>query len=227
MKFENAIMDTIPLAKFLLPTLKRFKLNTVAKHLGISLENHHRAVDDAKATAEILLHCFGLLREKNILDLDTLNKEFLGDFDIKKANTYHVIILVKNLIGLKNLYKLISISNLEYFHRRPRLPKTLIEKYREGLIVGSACEAGQVYKEVLQGKSEEDIRNIVEFYDYLEIQPLLNNKFMIKNGTVKDENELMDINRKICDLGEKNNLPVVATGDVHFLDPSDEVFRKF
>lgn len=226
LKFENPIMDTIPLAKYLFPTLKRFKLNTIAKHLGISLENHHRAVDDAKATAEILLHCFGLLKEKNILDLNTLNKEFLGDFDIKKANTYHVIILAKNLVGLKNLYKLISISNLEHFHRRPRLPKTLIEEYREGLIIGSACEAGQVYKEVLQGSSEEDIKEVIKFYDYLEIQPLENNKFMIRNGTVKDESELMEINRKICDLGEKNNLPVVATGDVHFLEPSDEVFRR-
>jgi len=226
LKFENAIMDTIPLAKYLLPDLKTFKLNVVAKYLGISLENHHRAVDDAKATAEILLHCFGLLREKNILDLATLNKEFLGDFNVKKANTYHVIILVKNLVGLKNLYKLISFSNLDYFHRRPRLPKTLVEEYREGIIVGSACEAGQVYKEVLQGKSEDELKKIIKFYDYLEIQPLLNNKFMIKNGTVKDESELMDINRRICDLGEKNNLPVVATGDVHFLDPSDEVFRK-
>ncbi|MBU3200273.1 PolC-type DNA polymerase III [Clostridium estertheticum] len=226
LKFENAIMDTIPLAKYLLKDLKTFKLNTVAKYLGITLENHHRAVDDAKATADILLHCFGLLREKNILDLDTLNKEFLADFNVKKANTYHVIILVKNQIGLKNLYKLISFSNLEYFHRRPRLPKTLIEKYREGLIVGSACEAGQVYKEVLQGKSEEDINKIVKFYDYLEIQPLLNNKFMIKNGIVKDESELMDINRRICTIGDKNNLPVVATGDVHFLEPLDAVFRK-
>ncbi|WP_375539387.1 PolC-type DNA polymerase III [Clostridium estertheticum] len=226
LKFENAIMDTIPLAKYLLKDLKTFKLNTVAKYLGITLENHHRAVDDAKATADILLHCFGLLREKNILDLDTLNKEFLADFNVKKANTYHVIILVKNQIGLKNLYKLISFSNLEYFHRRPRLPKTLIEKYREGLIVGSACEAGQVYKEVLHGKSEEDINKIVKFYDYLEIQPLLNNKFMIKNGIVKDESELMDINRRICTIGDKNNLPVVATGDVHFLEPLDAVFRK-
>ncbi|MCB2307706.1 PolC-type DNA polymerase III [Clostridium estertheticum] len=225
-KFENAIMDTIPLAKYLLKDLKTFKLNTVAKYLGITLENHHRAVDDAKATADILLHCFGLLREKNILDLDTLNKEFLADFNVKKANTYHVIILVKNQIGLKNLYKLISFSNLEYFHRRPRLPKTLIEKYREGLIVGSACEAGQVYKEVLQGKSEEDINKIVKFYDYLEIQPLLNNKFMIKKGIVKDESELMDINRRICTIGDKNNMPVVATGDVHFLEPLDAVFRK-
>ncbi|MCB2341005.1 PolC-type DNA polymerase III [Clostridium estertheticum] len=226
LKFENAIMDTIPLAKYLLKDLKTFKLNTVAKYLGITLENHHRAVDDAKATADILLHCFGLLREKNILDLDTLNKEFLADFNVKKANTYHVIILVKNQIGLKNLYKLISFSNLEYFHRRPRLPKTLIEKYREGLIVGSACEAGQVYKEVLQGKSEEDINKIVKFYDYLEIQPLLNNKFMIKKGIVKDESELMDINRRICNIGDKNNMPVVATGDVHFLEPLDAVFRK-
>ncbi|MBK5240912.1 PolC-type DNA polymerase III [Clostridium sp.] len=226
LKFENAIMDTIPLAKYLLPDLKTFKLNVVAKHLGITLENHHRAIDDAKATADILLHCFGLLREKNILDLDTLNSAFLDDFNVKKANTFHVIILVKNLVGLKNLYKLISFSNLDYFHRRPRLPKTIVEKYREGLIVGSACEAGQVYKEVLQGKSEEELKKIIGFYDYLEIQPLLNNKFMIKNGTVKDENELMEINRKICDIGEKNNMLVVATGDVHFLEPSDEVFRK-
>ncbi|WP_298837616.1 PolC-type DNA polymerase III [uncultured Clostridium sp.] len=226
LKFESAIMDTIPLAKYLLKDLKTFKLNTVAKYLGITLENHHRAIDDAKATADILLHCFGLLREKNILDLDTLNKEFLADFNVNKANTYHVIILVKNQVGLKNLYKLISFSNLEYFHRRPRLPKTLIEKYREGLIVGSACEAGQVYKVVLQGKSNEEINKIVEFYDYLEIQPLLNNKFMIKNGIVKDENELMDINRRICAIGDKNNMPVVATGDVHFLEPSDAVFRK-
>ncbi|MBU3189253.1 PolC-type DNA polymerase III [Clostridium bowmanii] len=224
--FESTIMDTIPLAKFLLKDLKTFKLNVIAKHLGISLENHHRAVDDAKATAEILLHCFGLLKEKDILDLATLNSEFLGDFDIKKANTYHVIILAKDQTGLKNLYKLISFSNLDYFHRRPRLPKTLIESYREGLIIGSACEAGQVYREVLSGKSDEDIRAIVGFYDYLEIQPLLNNNFMIKNGMVKDENELMEINRKICELGEKNNLPVVATGDVHFLEPSDEVYRK-
>jgi len=226
LRFESAIMDTIPLAKYLLKDLKTFKLNTVAKYLGITLENHHRAVDDAKATTDILLHCFGLLREKNILDLNTLNKEFLADFNVNKANTYHVIILVKNQVGLKNLYKLISFSNLEYFHRRPRLPKTLIEKYREGLIVGSACEAGQVYKVVLQGKADEEINKIVEFYDYLEIQPLLNNKFMIKNGIVKDESELMDINRRICTIGDKNNMMVVATGDVHFLEPSDEVFRK-
>ncbi|WP_246578148.1 PolC-type DNA polymerase III [Clostridium frigoris] len=226
LRFESAIMDTIPLAKYLLKDLKTFKLNTVAKYLGITLENHHRAVDDAKATTDILLHCFGLLREKNILDLNTLNKEFLADFNVNKANTYHVIILVKNQVGLKNLYKLISFSNLEYFHRRPRLPKTLIEKYREGLIVGSACEAGQVYKVVLQGKSDEEINKIVEFYDYLEIQPLLNNKFMIKNGIVRDEKELMDINRRICTVGDKNNMPVVATGDVHFLEPSDEIFRS-
>lgn len=226
LEFKNPIMDTIPLAKFLFPHLKRYKLNVICKHIGISLENHHRAVDDAKATADIVLHCFNMLRERDILDINSLNSEFLGSFDIKKAMTYHIIILAKTQEGLKNLYKLISYSNLEHFYRRPRVPKSLIEKYREGLIIGSACEAGQIYREVLQGKSIEEMENIVKLYDYLEIQPIDNNRFLIQNGNVKNEEELRGINKKICDLGEKYNKPVVATGDVHFLNPTDEVFRR-
>lgn len=225
-KFSYPVMDTIPLAKYLFPELNKYKLNIVAKHLGISLENHHRAVDDAKATAEILLKCFELLQERNIISLMDLNKEYLGNQDIKKLPTYHLIILVKNQNGLKNLYKLISHSNLDYFYRRPRMPKSLIEQYKEGLIIGSACEAGEVYKAVLEGKSEEELLNMIKFYDYLEIQPLGNNDFMLKNGTVKTKEQLMEINRKIFEFGEKNNIPVVATGDVHFLDEKHSKFRE-
>ncbi|MCY6372513.1 PolC-type DNA polymerase III [Clostridium ganghwense] len=225
-EFNYGIMDTVLLAKFLFPELKRYKLNVIAKHLGVSLENHHRAVNDAKATADILLICFNLLKEKNIINLQDLNKEFLGNQDIKKSPTYHLIILVKNQVGLKNLYKLISTSNLDYFFRRPRMPKSLIQEYREGLIIGSACEAGEIYKAVFEGKSEEELNDMIKFYDYLEIQPIDNNEFMIKKGMVKDKEQLKDINKQICELGEKNNLPVVATCDVHFLDPEDAIFRE-
>lgn len=226
LKFNNGILDTLPLARFLFPELKKHKLNVICNHLGISLENHHRAVDDAKATAEILLKSFNLLREKEIMDIDNLNREYLKTFDIKKVPTYHVIILAKTQEGLKNLYKLISFSNLDYFQRRPRLPKSLIEQYREGLIIGSACEAGQVYKAILSGKTFDDIESMVSFYDYLEIQPIGNNEFLIKNNSVKNEDSLREINKRICELGEYYNKPVVATGDVHFLDPTDEAFRR-
>lgn len=224
--FNNPILDTIPLCKFLYPELKRYKLNVVAKHLGIPLLNHHRAVEDAKTTGDILLKAFEDLKDKEIMNLNMLNEEYFKNQDIKKSPTYHVIILVKNKIGLKNLYKLISESHLNHFYKKPRMPKSLINKYREGLIIGSACEAGQVYKEVLMDKSKEELKEVISFYDYLEIQPIKNNYFMIRNGIVKDEEELRDINNKIYNLAEENNMPVVATCDVHFLDKKDEVFRK-
>lgn len=226
LKFENPVMDTIPLCKFLFPELKKFKLNVIAKHLDISLENHHRAVDDAGATCEILLRCFKMLKEKNILNLGDLNKEFLSNIDVKKQPMYHLIILIKNQIGLKNLYKMVSQSNLNYFFKKPRMPKSIIIEHREGLIIGGACEAGQVYREVLGGKSDSELKDILDFYDYLEIQPLGNNLFMVRNGLVKDIEQLKDINRRICDLGSINNIPVIATGDVHFMDPKDEIFRR-
>lgn len=227
LKFDNSVMDTVPLARFLYPELKRHKLDTICKYLGISLQNHHRAVDDAGATAEIVLHSFKKIKDElNIHTLKQLNEEYLNKVDIKKLPTYHIIILAKTQAGLKNLYKLVSIANLDNFFKRPRVTRTLLEEYREGLIIGAACEAGQVYKSILEGKSDEDIDEIVDFYDYLEIQPIDNNMFLIAKGNVKDRNELMDINRRICRLGEEKEKPVVATCDVHFLDPADEVFRR-
>jgi DNA polymerase III subunit alpha, Gram-positive type len=226
LKFTSPIIDTVPMCRFLIPELRKYKLDTICKHLGICLEKHHRAVDDAGATAQILLRCFKMLKERNISDFATLNEEYLKNIDIKKQPTYHLIILVKNQTGLKNLYKLISFSNLDYFFKKPRMPKSLIMKYRKGLIIGSACEAGEVYRKIISGKSDNELEEMLKFYDYLEIQPLGNNKFMIRNGIVKDEDELKEINKRICHLGEKYNMPVVATGDVHFMDPKDEVFRR-
>ncbi len=226
LEFNNPVLDTIPLAKFLLPELRRYKLDTIAKHLKINMGSHHRAVDDAKTAAAIMLHCFKLLEEQNVKTLKELNEEYLKNLDYKKLNYYHLIILASNQTGLKNLYKLVSFSNLDYFYKKPRMPKSLIQQYREGLIIGSACEAGQVYKELLSGKTLDELQDLVSFYDYLEIQPIANNMFLVRKGDVKDQDELMELNRKICSLGEKYNLPVAATCDVHFLNPRDEVFRK-
>jgi len=225
--FDLSIMDTVPLARFLYPQLKKVKLNIVAKHLGISLENHHRAIDDAKATAEILLKCFEKLKEDyNIQDLKSLNELFTSNFDIKKQPTYHVIILAKTQEGLKDLYKLVSEAHLNNFSKRPRTPKSLLAEKREGLIIGSACEAGEVYRAILDGKSDEELKPIIDFYDYLEIQPIANNNFLIQKGMVQDEAELKAINKRIYDLGKKYNKITVATCDVHFMDPKDEMFRR-
>ncbi|MDQ0148948.1 PolC-type DNA polymerase III [Eubacterium multiforme] len=225
--FDFTILDTVPLARFLYPELKKVKLNIVAKHLGISLENHHRAVDDAKATCDILLKCFEKLKEeKEIYDLKSLNEEFLSHVDIKRQPTFHIIILAKTQKGLKNLYKLVSEAHLENFFKSARTKKSRLQEMREGLIIGSACEAGELYRAILDGRSDEEVIKVAEFYDYLEIQPIANNNFLIKKGNVEDEDELREINRKIYNIGKKLNKPVVATGDVHFLEPEDEAFRK-
>lgn len=227
LKFDLSIMDTVPLVRFLYPELKKVKLNIVAKHLGISLENHHRAVDDAGATAEILLKCFEKIREEyNIEDLKSLNELFMSKFDIKKQPTYHIIILAKTQAGLKNLYKLVSAAHMDNFAKRPRTPKTLLSEMRDGLIIGSACEAGEVYRAILDGKSDDELKEIIDFYDYLEIQPIENNNFLIEKGMVKDAEELKAINKRIYDLGKACNKITVATCDVHFMDPKDEMFRR-
>lgn len=223
-------VDTVGLARVLLPTLSKYKLNIVAKALNISLENHHRAVDDAAATAEIYVKFIEMLKERGMTTLKEVNA--FGDMNpdaIKKMPTYHAIILAKNEVGRVNLYTLVSLSHLKYFARRPRIPKSEFNKYREGLILGSACEAGEVYRALLDGKSEETIAKIVDYYDYLEIQPIGNNAFMIaseKQRNIKSEEDLKSMNRRIVQLGEKFQKPVVATCDVHFMDPDSEVYRR-
>lgn len=227
---EDTIVDTVGMARFLLPQLNRFKLDTVAKAVGVSLEHHHRAVDDAACTAEIFVKFLQMCRERDVFNLDELNeKGAVSVNSIQKMPTYHAIILAKNDIGRVNLYHLISDSHLVYYHRRPRVPKSLFLKYREGLIIGSACEAGELYQAVLNGRPEAEIARLVNFYDYLEIQPLGNNAFMIRSEDRSDitcEEDLQEINRKIVKLGEAFNKPVVGTCDVHFLDPGDEVYRR-
>ncbi|GMG97100.1 PolC-type DNA polymerase III [Tepidimicrobium xylanilyticum] len=223
--FDNPIFDTLELSRALFPELKSHKLNLVAKHLNVSLLNHHRAVDDAKATAEIFIKCMEILKSSGINGFDAINRLVEGK-NISKNESFHIIILVKNLTGLKNLYKLISESHLNHFYRRPRIPKFLLKTYREGLILGSACEAGELYRAIINNKDTNELKEIVDFYDYLEIQPIGNNMHLVRNGLVKGVEELISINKKIVELGEKYNKPVVATGDVHFLDPEDEVFRR-
>ena len=223
-------VDTVALARVLLPALNRFKLDTVAKALNISLENHHRAVDDAGCTAEIFVKFVQMLKERDLTTLSKVNE--FGDLNpdsIKKLPTYHVIILARNDIGRVNLYQLVSASHLVYYNRRPRIPKSVLNEHREGLIVGSACEAGELYRALLDGKPDETIAKIVDFYDYLEIQPLGNNAFMIESDKVTSVNsmeDIMDLNRKIVRLGEQFHKPVVGTCDVHFMDPEDEVYRR-
>ena len=223
-------IDTVALARVLLPTLSKYKLNVVAKALNISLENHHRAVDDAGATAEIFVKFIEMLKERNITTLKGINQ--FGSMNpeaIRKLPSHHAVILAKNETGRVNLYRLVSMAHLNYFARMPRIPKSEFLKYREGLLIGSACEAGELFQAILNGKSEEKIAKLVEFYDYLEIQPIGNNRFMIASSrisNVKNEEDLRNLNRKIVKLGEQFQKPVVATCDVHFLDPEDEVYRR-
>ena len=223
-------VDTVAMARILLPTLSKYKLNVVANALHISLENHHRAVDDAGATAEIFVKFVEMLKDRGIYDLAKLNQFGENNADaVRKLPSYHVIILALNEVGRVNLYTLISMSHLKYYARRPRIPKSELSKYREGLLVGSACEAGELYQAILNDKSEERIAKIANFYDYLEIQPLGNNQFMIESPKitkVQNEEDLKEINRKIVALGERFNKPVVGTCDVHFMNPEDEVYRR-
>lgn len=228
-KIENSVVDTMTLGHILCPELGKFTLDRICKHLGIKLENHHRAVDDAGATAEIFKAFIPMLKNRGISNLDDLNTFGETSPDtIKKSRRYHGIILAKNEIGRVNLNRLISESHVTYFNKRPLMPKSLINKYREGLILGSACEAGELFRAVAEDAEEEEIDRIVRFYDYLEIQPIGNNAFMKEKDdypNVNTDEDLQDLNRVIVKLGETYNKPVVATCDVHFLDPEDSIYR--
>lgn len=228
LKCNNTIMDTMTLAHILIPELGKYTLDRLCKQFNVSLEHHHRACDDAAATAKIFIKMLDMVHKRDVHTISELN--IMGSASpetIKKAKTYHGIILVKNDIGRVNLYRLISESHINYFARRPRIPKSLLNKYREGLIVGSACEAGELYKAVLYDEGEDEITRIANFYDYYEIQPTGNNMFLLdkESAPVKTVEDLEDVNRKIVELGRQMGKPVVATCDVHFLDPEDSIYR--
>ncbi len=229
-EFNYTYLDTLSLAKDLFPDYKKYKLGKIAENLGIKVEVAHRALDDVDTTVKVFKIMLDMLKErgaKRLEDIDNVSRtEEAKKEEYKKLRTYHAIILAKNYVGLRNLYKLVSLSHLHYFYRKPRILKSLYKKYSEGLILGSACEAGELYQAIELGKTDEEIEEIAQDYDYLEIQPIGNNQFLIRNETVKDEEALRDINRRIVELGEKLNKPVVATCDVHFMDPQDEVYRR-
>ena len=222
---SNTSVDTLTIARSLYPELGRYKLDILAKHLNLEEFHHHRACDDAATLGLIFREMVKkLTEEKGIHTLNELNG-VLTSGDPRQLKSYHQILLVKNSLGLKNLYKLVSCAHVKYFHRRPRTPKSEIMKYREGLLIGSACEAGELFRAVVEGKPFEELCEIASFYDYLEIQPLGNNEFMIESGQAEDRNQLIEFNKTILRIGEKLGKPVVATGDVHFMKPEDAIFR--
>jgi len=228
--FDFTYVDTLGLAKSVFPDFKKYKLGKIAEKLGIKVEVAHRALDDVDTTVKVFNVMIKNVKEmgaKVVEDFDNVfqNSDAKKD-EYKKLDTYHAIILAKDYVGLKNLYKLVSFSHLDYFYKRPRILKSLYKKYSEGLILGSACEAGELYQAILLGKSDEEIEEIAKFYDYLEIQPLGNNDFLVREQRVPNKEYLKDINRKIVALGKKLGKIVVATCDVHFLDPQDEIYRR-
>ena len=226
LSLENTYIDTLRLAKSLFPEYKKYKLGMIAENLGITVEVAHRALDDVDTTVKVFRKMLEMLEEKGVKTIDDIDKIEQGKADYKKLPSYHAIILAKDYVGLKNLYKLVSISHLHYFYKKPRILKSIYKKYSEGLILGSACEAGELYRAIVAGKDDEEIEEIAKDYDYLEIQPNGNNMFMVRNGTVPDVKALEDINKKIVALGEKLGKLVVATCDVHFMDPQDEIYRR-
>ena len=226
MEFTNPYLDTVALSRYINPTLKKHKLDVLAEHYGLGDFNHHRACDDAAMLAAIYFKMIQSMREQDIKGFEQLKRDMSANSNPLSLKPYHQIILVKNKVGLKNLYKLISYGFLKYFKRNPRVPKTELEKHREGLIIGSACEAGELFTAILENKPEAEIEEIVNFYDYLEIQPISNNRFLIADEKAKDDEDLRNFNRRIVELGEKYNKPVVATCDAHFLNDEDELYRK-
>jgi DNA polymerase-3 subunit alpha (Gram-positive type) len=229
-EFHFTYVDTLSLAKALFPDFKTYKLGRIAKKLGIRVETAHRALDDVDTTVQVFRVMLDKLKKRGAKTLEDIDR-YASDEEsrneaYKKQSTYHAIILAKNNTGLRNLYRLVSCSHLDYFYKKPRILKSLYRKYSEGLILGTACSEGELYQAILLGKSDEEIEAIAEDYDYLEVQPLGNNDYLVRTGQVPDREYLKKINRKIVALGEKLGKPVAATGDVHFMDPEDEIYRR-
>ena len=224
LEFDFSHIDTLRLAKAIYPEFSKYKLGFIAEKLGIKVEVAHRALADVETLVKVFNEMILKAKDRDAKTIDDFDNAF--DVDFKKLPTYHIILLAKNYVGLKNLYKLVSYSHLDYFYKKPRILKSMLDEYREGLIVGSACEAGELYRAIVQGKSDEELEEIAEYYDYLEIQPLANNEYMIREGQVEGWETLKAFNKKIVELGDKLNKLVVATCDVHFMDPQDEVYRR-
>ena len=224
LRWNGPVLDTLTYARKLYPKLKSFRLGALCKHLGVSLKNAHRAVHDAAATAQCLARMFAETRERypEVMTDRELNAALQGG---AIGESWHIILLAKNRTGLVNLNRLVSISHLEYFKRTPHMPRDVIQQYREGLILGSACEAGELFRAAVRGEDFEKLKEIASFYDYLEIQPIGNNAFMLRSGEAESEEDLRNLNRLIVRLGEELGKPVVATGDVHFMDPKDAIGR--
>ncbi len=226
LQYTPSVIDTLVFCRAMVISKRQHSLDKMAKYFGVENPSHHRAVNDAQVCAQIWAALAEQLKAKGISDLADIDKKMAGDVDIKTLPSHHMILLAKNRQGLFNLYTLITKSHMEYFHKTPRIPKSELIRYREGLLVGSACEAGELFRAMLADESEANLLKIADFYDYLEIQPIGNNRFMIANGTAADEEQLRDYNRRILAMGEKLGKPVVATGDVHFLNREDEVYRR-
>ena len=224
--FDFCYVDTLGLSRKLVTNIKRHRLDRVAKALGIPFEGHHRAINDAEVTAKIFTAFADTLKRKNISNITEINEQLVDETIKQYTDLYHVILLVKDMTGLKNLYKLVSTSHLDNFYRKPRISKDVLNAHRDGIIVGSACEAGELYSAVLSGKTEKEVENVANFYDYFEIQPLRNNEFMLRENTVSSFDDLKAVNKEIVELGDKLNKPVVATCDVHFINPDDAIFRE-
>lgn len=226
LEMPQTVLDTLALSRAVLPELKRYKLDVVCKKLGVTLDTHHRALFDTRATAQMMAILLDMaVQQQGVTTLRELNIKF-GDKVAAKGTSYHIVILAKTRTGLENLYRLISYAHLKHFDRHPHVMRSELEQYREGLIIGSACEAGELFRAMVAGKSEQELDKIASFYDYLEIQPIGNNAFMIREGLAKDEEELREFNRRILRIGDRLGKPVCATCDVHFMDPEDAIFRE-
>ena len=226
---DFTVMDTLAMGRTLLTRLRRYTLDAIAKDLGVSLDHHHRAVDDAQCTAQIFLKMCPMLENRGIENLDQVNTlAVMDEKSIRKLKSHHVILLAKNDIGRIHLYRLVSEAHLTYFNKKPLIPKSLLQEYREGLIVGSACASGELYEAIVRGAGDEEVIRLADFYDYLEVQPVGNNAFLIRSdrNEIRSETDIQNLNRRIIDLGEKLHKPVCATGDVHFLNPEDEIYRR-
>ncbi len=224
--FDFCSVDTLALSRRFVTKIKRHKLNNVAKALGFPFEGHHRAINDAEVTARIFTTFLDMMKRENIENVSEINGKLMDVSVDRYTDLYHIILLTKNMTGLYNLYNLVSTSHLDNFYKKPRLTREILSQHREGLIIGSACEAGELYTAILDGKLDSEVEEIASFYDYLEIQPLGNNEFMIREQIVHDEEDLKQINREIVTLAEKQGKPVVGTCDVHFVHPEDAIYRE-